>query len=113
MNVICRTLVLVAAAIPIAMGFGATAWAAPPKTATVINTKKMCPVCAKKIADKLSKIEGVADARAEVESKTLVVVPVVGRELSPRAIWEAVELGGEQPIRLTGPSGTFVAKPKS
>ncbi len=112
MTVLCRTLVLVAAAMTIAMGFGATAWAAPPKTATVINTKKMCPVCAKKIAEKLSKIEGVADARADVESKTFAVLPVAGRELSPLVLWETVDLGGEQPVRLAGPSGIFVAKPK-
>ena len=72
----------------------------------------MCPVCAKKITEAFRKIDGVTDSRADVETKTFVVFPVVGRALSPRELWETVERGGEQPIRLSGPSGSFDAKPK-
>lgn len=104
--------VFLAVVMAVVVAPGTAAWAAGPKTETVITTKKMCPVCAKKIVDKLRQTKGVADARADVESKKLVVLPGANQELSPRALWETVELGGEQPVRLAGPSGTFVDKPK-
>lgn len=104
---------ILAVGLAIGVGLGATAWATESKTETVITTNKVCETCAKKIVDKLRLTKGVADARAEVASKIFVVTPVAGRELSPRALWEAVELSGETPIRLTGPAGTFVTKPKS
>lgn len=102
---------LVMALIVAVTGFAATARGAEPIEATVITTKKMCPTCARKIAEKLRKLDGAAEARADLESKSFVVLAIAGRELSPRVLWETVESGGEQPIRLTGPSGTFVAKP--
>lgn len=104
--------VFVAFVMAVAIGTGTAAWAAGPKTETVITTKKMCPVCAKKIVDKLRQSKSVADASAHVESKTFIILPIAEGKLSPRLLWEAVELGGEQPVRLAGPSGTFVAKPK-
>ncbi len=104
--------VFVAIVMAVATGAGTAAWAAGPKTETVITTKKMCPVCAKKIVDKLRQSQSVADARADVESKTFIVRPVADGKLSPRVLWETVELGGEQPVRLVGPSGSFVNKPK-
>lgn len=105
----------VSAAMLLAMGFASVTWAADAKkkATTVINTKKMCPSCSKKIVSKFRKIEGVADARADVKAKTFSVVPKSGRVLSPRRLWETVEKGGEQPVRLAGPSGTFTTKPKS
>lgn len=102
----------VAVVMTVAIGFSSTARAAETNVATTITTKKMCPVCAKKIADKVRKLDGVAEVRADVESKTFVIHPVRGRALSPRELWETVEHGGEQPIRLAGPNGTFEAKPK-
>jgi Cu+-exporting ATPase len=96
----------------VAVGFGATAWAvAPKKTTTVVDTKKLCPVCAKKIVARLQQMDGVVDARADVKLKKFAVLPVSGRVLSPRARWDTVERGGERPIRLAGPSGTFYEKP--
>lgn len=104
--------VLMTFVMAIAIAPGTAAWAAGPKTETVITTKKLCPVCAKKIVDKLRQTKGVAEARADVESKKIVVLPGADQELSPRALWETVERGGEQPTRLVGPSGTFADKPK-
>ena len=103
---------LVTAAMVVSLGLGTTAWAAGPKTTTAITTKKMCPVCAKKIVAKLHQVDGVAKAQADVKSSTIFVVPASGRTVSPRAVWETVVGGGEQPIRLAGPSGTFTEKPR-
>lgn len=103
---------LVAAAMVAGLGFATTVWAVGPKTTTVITTKKMCPVCAKKIVAKLHQVDGVGKAQADVESKTIFVMPASGREVSPRALWETVLGGGEQPVRLAGPSGTFTEKPR-
>jgi len=102
----------VAAAMMVVIGFGAVVQAAGPNSTTAIATKKMCPVCAKKIVAKLQQVDGVAKAQADVQSKTFVVVPASGRVLSPRALWETVEKNGEQPVRLAGPSGTFNEKPR-
>lgn len=99
------------ASLTIALTCEATAWAAAPPAATHISTRKMCPVCAQKITSALRQFPGVVDARADIASKTFVVVPATGQGLSPRALWDAVERGGEQPIRLVGPSGTFDVKP--
>ncbi len=102
----------IAAAMVVVVSFGAAVQAAGPNAATAIATKKMCPVCAKKIVAKLHLVDGVAKAQADVQSRTFVVVPASGRALSPRALWETVEKNGEQPIRLAGPSGTFNDKPQ-
>lgn len=105
---------LVSAAMLLAVGLVSVTRAADAKkTTTVINTKKMCAFCSKKIVSKFRKIDGVDDARADVKTKTFTVVPKAGRTLSPRTLWETVEQGGEQPVRLAGPSGSFTKKPKS
>ncbi len=103
----------VAALIAVTLQFPQAVWAAEPSTKTVITTKKLCPVCAKKITEKLRRIKGVAEARVDTASNTFVVLPISDSKLSPRLLWETVEQGGEQPIQLVGPSGTFEAKPKS
>jgi copper chaperone CopZ len=102
----------VAVVMTVAIGFSSTAGAAETNAATTITTKKMCPVCAKKITDSLRKIEGVNEVRVDVPSKTFMVDAARDRTLSPRALWETVQRGGEQPVRLSGPSGTFTEKPK-
>ncbi|MBX9787513.1 MAG: heavy metal transporter [Pirellulales bacterium] len=102
-----------AALIAVALQFPQAVWAAEPSTKTVITTRKLCPVCGKKITEELRQIKGVADARMDINSKTFVVLPIRAVNLSPRLLWETVERGGEQPIRLIGPSGTFEEKPKA
>lgn len=102
----------VAATITVALGCGTVVQAAGSSPATTVTTKKMCPVCAKKIVSRLHQIDGVAEARADVKSRTFVVLPASGRVLSPRALWDIVQKGGEQPIRLAGPAGTFDRRPR-
>jgi copper chaperone CopZ len=79
---------------------------------TVITVEKMhCAGCAKKIAAKLYEVPGVAEVKADVQKKFLVVVSK--KKLSPRALWEAVESANDKPLVLDGPSGKFKTKPKA
>jgi Cu+-exporting ATPase len=85
--------------------------AAEPTTITVADMD--CPGCAKQVAAKVSKVQGVAKVQTDVEAKTVTVTPRARVVLAPRALWEAVEKAGKQPTRLEGPSGTFTARPQS
>ncbi|MBL9084990.1 MAG: heavy-metal-associated domain-containing protein [Planctomycetales bacterium] len=87
-----------------------TAQAAAP-AATTITCHRMCPKCGQKISEKLQMMPGVAGAQLNVEAKTIVVVAQPQHALSPRTLWEAVENGGEQPVSLHGPAGSFTQKP--
>ncbi|MBS0264508.1 MAG: cation transporter [Planctomycetes bacterium] len=85
--------------------------AAPPQIPTVVTVKKLCPTCGKKIVQKLSELPHVEKATMDVEQRTLRVTCTPGGSVSPRAVWETVERGGEQPIKLHGSMGTFTTKP--
>lgn len=86
--------------------------AALPKDSTVVTVKKLCPTCGKKIVQKLEQIPQVAGASINIEQRVVQVTARPGQVLSPRLVWEIVEKGGEQPIKLQGPTGTFTAKPQ-
>lgn len=102
-----------AAAVLALMAPAAFAWAAERSQVTTIAIPDLdCASCAKKIAESLKKVEGVADAKADPKSKTATVVPKAKAVPSPKVLWEAVEKGGKTPAKLTGPSGTFTEKPK-
>lgn len=103
---------LALAALALLTLLGGRLWAAEPVT-TKITVERLCPGCAKKIAAKLQEVPGVGDVKADVPAKAITVAPKAQMVLSPRSLWEAVEKGGEKPIRLEGPSGTFTSKPKS
>lgn len=80
---------------------------------TNIAVKDMCcNGCVKKIAARMYSVRGVKEVRADIEKRTLYVLPQQNATLSPRAMWEAVEKAKEKPIRLAGPSGTFSEKPR-
>lgn len=85
---------------------------ASPNTATVVSVKKLCPTCGKKIVQKLEQLPQTQSASINVEQKIVQVVAKPGQNLSARLVWEIIEKGGEQPVRLQGPSGTFTAKPE-
>lgn len=78
---------------------------------TVVTVKKMCPTCAKKINRGLAKVTGAAAAKNEIETRTYSVTPKPGKVLSPREVWTVVSEGGEVPLRLDGPSGSFTTEP--
>lgn len=92
---------------------GNALWAADPTPTTITVPDMHCMGCAKKMANKLSAVPGVAKVEANVEVTTLTVTPKVQQTPSPRALWEAVENAGYTPSKLAGPGGTFVKKPAS
>ena len=96
------------------MGSNALRADPPPAPTTKITVEGMhCMGCAKKIANKLYEVQGVAKVEANVPASVLIVGPQAQRAPSPKAMWEAVERAGYRPSRLEGPSGTFTAKPQS
>lgn len=48
----------------------------------------------------------------DVKAKTLTVTPRAQVVVSPKALWEAVEKGGDAPKKLEGPNGTYTNKPQ-
>ena len=70
-----------------------------------------CSNCAKKIARKLYTVSGVVKVHANVAKNYAVVTPQAGTQLSPLALWEAVEKANFKPVKLQGPSGVFTSKP--
>lgn len=70
-----------------------------------------CSNCAKKIARKLYNVSGVVKVQANVPKDYAVVTPQEGAQLSPRALWEAVEQAKFKPVKLQGPNGIFTKKP--
>ncbi|MCA9154771.1 MAG: heavy-metal-associated domain-containing protein, partial [Planctomycetales bacterium] len=86
--------------------------ASPVKNASAIVDKDMhCATCAQKIAAKLYAVPAVLEVRADVKSNTAYIVPQSNKQVSPRALWEAVEAAGFEPVALNGPSGSFKSKP--
>lgn len=82
-----------------------------PTTITVPNMH--CLGCAKKMANQLYQVPGVAQVQASVETTSLIVTPKAQQTPSPRGLWEAVEKAGYRPSRLEGPGGTFTQKPNA
>lgn len=79
---------------------------------TSITIKGMhCAGCAKKVTKKLKTVSNVKFATVDSEKGTATVVPDDSKEVSPKALWEAVENTGYKPTGLKGPGGTFTSKP--
>ncbi|MFT5527159.1 MAG: copper chaperone CopZ [Pirellulaceae bacterium] len=90
----------------------AVATAAQPAFTEVVVTNMHCDACAKKIAGKLYLLKGVKEVRAELKSNTAYVVSQQNKNISPKAIWEAVEKAGFKVVKLNGPAGLFKTKPE-
>lgn len=84
----------------------------PTQDPTIVTVKKLCPTCGKRILEKLSELPQVKAATMDLKERTFRVRCEPGSEVSPRAVWETIERGGEQPVRLDGPAGTFTTKPQ-
>ncbi|MDX1962015.1 MAG: heavy metal-associated domain-containing protein [Pirellulales bacterium] len=103
-----------AVALMIFLARGAFAAEVATSTATVITVDGMhCVSCAKKVAEKLEKIDHVAKAAVDVKTGEATVTPKEKETPSAKLLWEAVERAGYKPTKLVGPSGTFTEKPKS
>ena len=85
--------------------------AAQPAFTEIVVTDMHCNACAKKIARKLYLLKGVKEVRAELKSNTAYVVAQKDQNISPKAIWEAVEKAGFKVVKLNGPAGLFKSKP--
>lgn len=95
------------------MSWAAAVQAADPTFTTITVTDMHCEACAKRIAAKLYRVPGVVQVRADVAKNLAIVVPQQQRQPSPRAVWEAVEQAGFQPVKLTSPTGSFTTKPRT
>lgn len=85
-----------------------------PSAATVVTVEgEMCGGCVKKIQAALAEVKGIAEVTGDTKAKTVTIVPAPAVDLSPRALWEAIEKAGKKPAMLVGPHGTFKSKPKS
>ncbi len=103
-----KTTLLAALAI---LALAATVQATEPATTAITVAKMHCMSCARKMADELYAVPGVANVSTEVKSKRLTVTPKPGAQPSPRALWEAIEKAGYEPTRLESPAGKFAARP--
>lgn len=79
---------------------------------TIVSIKGMrCSGCAKKVTSKLNSVSNVKLATVDVEKGTALVLTTDGKQLSPKAVWEAVETAGYKPTEFKGPAGRFTSKP--
>lgn len=91
--------------------FASVSLAATPKKTAIVVPGLDCPNCAKKVSGTLSGVRGVASVKTDRETRTAYVLPGPSVQLSPKALWEAVEKIGKRPTKLSGPHGTFTSKP--
>jgi copper chaperone CopZ len=89
-----------------------TAHARKPNMTAIFVGDMHCSECAQKIANKLYTVKGVSKVSANLKTGIAYVTPAKEKKLSPRALWEAVEKADFTPIKLEGPSGKFMKKPK-
>ena len=83
-----------------------------PSPVTTISVPDMdCPSCAKGVATKVAAVPGVDKVETNVKERVVRVTPKERTVLSPKALWLAVEAGGQDPAKLEGPSGTFTKTP--
>jgi len=81
---------------------------------TVIYVKNMhCKHCAKKIASKLYTVKGVKLVRTDLKANVAIVTPQAKKKLDPLALWKAAKESKFPAIKLEGPSGKYVADPKT
>lgn len=84
-----------------------------PESVTEITIQgEFCKGCLKKIKAKMVEVPNIADVQADIKAKVVMVYPADNAQLSPRALWEAVEKAGKKPAQLAGPHGTFTSKPE-
>lgn len=110
------TKVLLSAVAALILAAGALAQpqtGAAPATTAITVTEMHCAGCAQRIGKKIYEVQGVAAVHFDLEKKLLLVTPQPAQAPSPRKLWEAVEKGGDRPVLLQGPGGTFKTKPQS
>jgi copper chaperone CopZ len=101
-----------AVAVVAAFALATAVQAADPPVTKITCPDLDCPNCAKKLVAKLQAVEGVAEVKADVETKIVTVTAKPKAKLSALALWEACEKGGQDVSKIEGPDGTVTAKPK-
>ncbi|HVK14912.1 MAG TPA: heavy-metal-associated domain-containing protein [Gemmataceae bacterium] len=96
-----------------AFALGTAVSAADPAVTKITVPDLDCPSCAKKVVAKLQALDGVAEVKADVDSKIVTVTAKPKAKLSALSLWEAVEKGGKEVSKIEGPDGTVTAKPKA
>ena len=56
-------------------------------------------------------VPGVVKVQTTLAEDFAVVTPQSGKQISPRALWEAIEKAKFTPVKLQGPAGIYTAKP--
>ncbi|MHB8861912.1 MAG: heavy-metal-associated domain-containing protein [Pirellulaceae bacterium] len=108
-----RELVCVLAAVLVLNSARAMQAQQPRVVPTVVTIEgEVCGGCVKKVKAALADMRGIAKIEGDPKAKTITIVPAAQVSLSPRAVWEAIEKAGKNPVKLAGPHGTFTAKPR-
>lgn len=79
----------------------------------VILTELHCMGCAKKIAGKVAKVQGVHEMRVDLNAKTVFVMHKSGMTPSPKEVWVAIEEADHTPQVMETPTAKHTAKPQS
>ena len=106
-----RTTIMLLLAVAGLMVADQTAQAAQPEFTWIYVSDMHCGACAKKIARKLYALPGVMKVQTHLEKDFVVITPQAGKTLSPRQLWDAIEVVEFTPVKLIGPAGTFEEKP--
>ena len=85
----------------------------PQTRMTVIEVETMhCDDCAREIASHLYRVPGVVGVSTNLDAQRVFIDPQQNIDPAPRAMWEAIESAGYEPVRLAGPFGVFTTKPR-
>lgn len=93
------------------LAFGAAPALAQKGEATVVTVKEMCNGCVKQINKRLTGFPGVSAVSCDLKSKTITITPQPGGTVSSRALWEAFDEIGKNPVKMVTPQGTYTSKP--
>lgn len=82
-----------------------------PKRITVIEVDDMhCANCAKKIARKLYAVPGVVQVKTNVKANRAYVIPQAKSDPAAIKLWNAIKAAGFEPMKMSGPQGSFTQK---
>ena len=89
------------------------ATAADKGTTTIEISKLHCAGCAKRVSKKLQAVANVASADVDLKTSQATVRANKDKQVSAKALWEAVEATGYTPMKLTSADASYTSKPKS
>ena len=69
-----------------------------------------CKTCAKKVARKLFSVRGVKSVKSNLKKDLIIVTLTNGVTPVPASLWNAVDAGGQKPVRLRHADKTLDAE---